>query len=79
MATTREELKNFHKYAAARLRESATEVSLDELLMEWTDRRARSEINKGVSRGLADVDAGRFESADEAMERLRDEFGLPAE
>jgi predicted transcriptional regulator len=79
MATTREELENFHEYAATRLRETSTELSLDELLMEWADRRDRSEINAAISRGLADIDAGRFEPADQAMARIREEFGLPPE
>ena len=79
MATTREELESFHEYATTRLRASAAEPSLDELLMEWADQRDRSEINAAISRGLADVDAGHVEPADRAMEQLRGEFGLPRE
>jgi predicted transcriptional regulator len=76
MPTTREELDRFHEYASTRLRESTAELSLDELLMEWADRRDRSEINAAISRGLADVEAGRFEPADQFMAKLGDEFGM---
>ena len=47
--------------------------------MEWNDLRSRNEINSAIRRGLADVDAGRYESADTAMETIRRQFGLPKE
>jgi hypothetical protein len=77
MANTREELESFHEYAARRLKEGESEPSLDELLMEWADCRDRATIDEAIRRGLADVDAGRHEPADQAMERIRQEFGFP--
>jgi predicted transcriptional regulator len=79
MATTREELESFHQYAARRLNASASEPSLDDLLMEWVDDRERPMIDDAIRRGLADVDAGRHEPADEVMEEIRHEFGFPKE
>lgn len=77
MATVREELESFHQYAAERLAVSKVEPSLEELLMEWTNRHDRPQINAAIRRGLADVAAGRFEPVDTAMEKIRKEFGIP--
>jgi hypothetical protein len=77
MATTREELESFYQYAAGRLKDGESEPSLDDLLMEWADSRDRPAINEAIRRGLADVDAGRHEPADQAMEKIRNEFGFP--
>jgi predicted transcriptional regulator len=79
MATTREELESFHQYAARRLKDAGSEPSLDDLLTEWADSRDREAINEAIRRGLADVAAGRHEPADQAMERIRHEFGFSEE
>jgi len=76
MSSIREDLDSFNQFAAERLAGGAPAASLDELFMEWHDRRARDEINQAIRRGLADVDAGRFRPADEAMEAIRAEFGF---
>ena len=44
---------------------------------EWADSRDRPAINEAIRCGLADVDAGRHEPADQAMEKIRNEFGFP--
>ncbi len=77
MATTREELESFHQYAARRLKDGGSEPSLDDLLTEWADSRDREAINEAIRRGLADVNAGRHESADPATEKTRREFEFP--
>ncbi|MBI1904058.1 MAG: type II toxin-antitoxin system ParD family antitoxin [Planctomycetia bacterium] len=40
-------------------------------------RREREEALAGIREGLADVEAGRVQSLDDAFEDLRVEFGLP--
>jgi predicted transcriptional regulator len=77
MATTGEELENFHQFAARRLKDDSAEPSLDDLLMGWADTRDRVAINEAIRRGLADVDAGRHDPAEQAMEKIRQEFGFP--
>jgi hypothetical protein len=79
MATTREELESFQQFASERLSRTGSEPSLDELLLEWADDRDRLQINEAIRRGLADVEAGRYEPADVAMEKIRAEFGIPRE
>src|SRR5439155_25832858 len=61
MPSTREQLESFHQFAAERLSHGEPEPSLDELLMEWADRRDRPLINESIQRGLADVASGRYE------------------
>lgn len=79
MSSTREDLDSFHQFAAERLASGKSAASLDDLFTEWHDRRARSEINQAIRQGLADVDAGRYEPADEAMETIRQQFGFAKE
>lgn len=79
MSTSLEELESFHEYAAGRLAEGASQASLDELLMEWQDRRDGEAINAAIRRGLADVDAGRYEPAEQSIQALGREFGLSKE
>jgi predicted transcriptional regulator len=79
MGTTREDLERFHDYAAARLTDAESDLSFDDLLSEWADIHDRQLINDAIRRGLADVEAGRYESADLAMEKIRIEFGFPGE
>lgn len=76
MSSVRDELESFHHFAADRLASGDEPVSLDELFAEWQDAQSRDEINAAIRRGLADVEAGRFQDADEATEAIRQEFGL---
>jgi hypothetical protein len=79
MSTTREDLDSFHKFAAQRLAAGDSAVSLDDLFTEWNDARLRDEISEAIRRGLADVDAGRHQPADAAMETIRQKFGFAKE
>lgn len=79
MASTREELESFHQYAARRLDGNELEPSLDDLLMEWADRQDRPTVNEAIVRGLADVNASRHETAEQAVEKICREFGYPPE
>ncbi|MBI2825195.1 MAG: hypothetical protein HYX69_10965 [Planctomycetia bacterium] len=49
---------------------------MDELFMEWSDSRSRDEVNDAIRRGLADIEAGRHQPANDAMESIRQQFGL---
>jgi hypothetical protein len=79
MATTREELESFQRFASQRLAGAGSEPSLDELLLEWADDRDRLQIKAAIRRGLADIEAGRHQPADVVMEKIRVEFGFPRE
>jgi hypothetical protein len=72
-------LESFQEFAEKKLAGSQATVSLDELFMQWHDSRCRDDINDAIRRGLADVEAGRYREADEAMETIRQEFGFAKE
>ncbi|MEX2113233.1 MAG: hypothetical protein WD845_08615 [Pirellulales bacterium] len=76
MASIREDLDSFHRFASERLAGGASAMSLDELLMAWHDAQSRDEINQAIRRGLSDVDAGRHRPADESLESIRQRFGF---
>jgi predicted transcriptional regulator len=76
MSTAREDLDQFHQFAAKRLADELATVSLDDLYAQWHDHRHRDEVNRAIRQGLADVDAGRFQPADQAMEKIRQQFGF---
>ena len=79
MSSTHEDLDSFNRFAAGRLAGGESPPSLDDLFMEWHDSRARDEINEAIRRGLTDVEAGRYEPADKAMETIRQQFGFTKE
>jgi hypothetical protein len=76
MAVTTQQLDAFHRFGAEKLQNGETELSWDELFILWESRNNRTEVNSAIREGLADVDAGRFESSDKVLADLRDEFGI---
>ena len=79
MASIHEELEQFHRFAAERIEHGGAPSSLEEIFVEWCDSQSSEEVNEAIRRGLADVEAGRHESADQTLESLRRQFGLPKE
>lgn len=71
MASIREELDSFHRFAIERLSAGEPASNLDELFMEWHDTQSREEINEAIRRGLADADAGRHKSVEESFKAIR--------
>ena len=76
MSTIRDDLNSFNQFAAARLAAPDSLASIDELFSEWYDFRDREQINQAIRQGLADVAAGRYQPAEQAMDAIRQEFGL---
>lgn len=83
MPATQEELNAFHEFASEQLRNGGAELSLDELYEQWRlenpTPREQTDIHASIQRGLADVEAGRYEPADKVMRELREKHGIPAE
>ena len=78
MPITQAYLEQFHQFAIACVA-SGTVESFDDLCIEWESRCERSDVNSEISRGLADVDAGRYAPAADVMAEIRREFGLSVE
>lgn len=76
MLTTREEFISFQEFTQRKLAGGDSTVPLDELFAEWHDSRCRDEINEAIRRGLADIEARRFQSAEASLETIRQEFGF---
>jgi hypothetical protein len=76
MSSTRDEFASFQAYAESRLACGDLSVSLDELFAEWHDTQCRDEIDAAIRRGLADMESGRYRSAEESLENIRQEFGF---
>jgi predicted transcriptional regulator len=74
----REDLESFQHFANERLASGGAGDSLDDLFTEWHESRTREEVNQAIRQGLADIDAGRHESAKTAIERIREQFGFAA-
>ncbi len=79
MSTIQQDLENFHQFAIARLAKRPSVESLDELIVEWRDSQSTDEVNAAIRRGLADIEAGRHEPIEQAVQRIRDRFGFRAE
>lgn len=78
MASARDELDSFNRFALARLG-SDEAVSLNDLFAEWHDAQSREEINQAIRRGLADADAGRHKSVEDALDAVRQRLGIQDE
>jgi len=79
MAVTQAELDDFHQFASQRIGMVQPEITFDDLVVEWESIRDRQDINAAIREGLADVEAGRHRPAGEAIESLRQKYGLSAE
>ncbi|MGD9722955.1 MAG: hypothetical protein AB7O59_21275 [Pirellulales bacterium] len=79
MSSTRAELESFHSFVVQRLANGESGVSLEELFSEWQDGQSRDEINHAIRLGLADVEAGRYEPADRAMDAIRQQLDVAKE
>lgn len=64
-------LASFHIFVGEQLQSGAATLSPEQVLAMW---RERMDTIASVSRGIADIDAGRTRSADEVLEELRREL-----
>jgi predicted transcriptional regulator len=76
MPVTQDQIDDFHQFATARLKSGGTELTIDDLLIEWDSTRNRDEINEAIREGLADIEAGRTRPAAEVTEELRRKYNI---
>jgi len=77
MSVTQADLDQFHRFATAQLNTSTTDLSIDDLIIEWDSLRTREEINIAIREGLADIDAGRSRPAAVVTDELRKKDNIP--
>ncbi len=78
MSVTAEQLDAFHHFCAEELANGATELSWDDLFIRWESCHQRDNVNSAIREGLADIDAGRFQSAEDALSDIQDDVGISA-
>lgn len=66
-ADTQTELHSFHEFVDTQLRSHGANLSPEEVLAMWRERR---ETIASARRGLDDLDAGRVKPASDVLERL---------
>lgn len=80
MPVTQDQIDSFHHFASQKLSNGGAEMSMDELYQLWRIDNPtpdeQVEIHAAIRRGLDDVAAGRFESADIVMQELREKHGI---
>jgi hypothetical protein len=74
---TMQQLDEFHRFAAAQIRATEAELSLEECLRRWRRECEERETVAAVNRSLADFEAGRYQSLEEADREMRAELGFP--
>ena len=83
MPVTQHQIDSFHRFATERLSNGQVELSIDELYEVWRlenpTPEEQADIHAAIQRGLADVDAGRYEPATKVMQDLREKHGIPSE
>jgi hypothetical protein len=78
MTLTQGDLDSFHHFATELLSRSGSQLSLEELLNQWNDRRDEADTIASIRRGVADAQAGRVQSLADVDARIRKAVGFPA-
>lgn len=73
-ASTLQEFESFARFARTRLENPESECSIEECLHEW---RERDEVIAAVMQGRRDFEAGLCSPADEALDRIHRQLGIP--
>lgn len=80
MPVSLDQLDDFHRFAQQKLQSGGAE-SLEELCDLWRIEHPSDEesveIHEAITRGLADIEAGRYRPAKQVMTDLRAKHGLP--
>lgn len=74
--TALQELDQFTRFAQTRLRHDEEELSLEECLRLWRRQSEEDETVVSIQQSLADYEAGRVKSVDDAFENARQQLGM---
>lgn len=76
MSKTLDDLASFDKFVAARVRNGGAHLLLEDLLREWRASQETEETAADIRASLADFEAGRTDSLDQAFENVRRRMGI---
>lgn len=80
MNLTEQDIDQFHDFAKAKLASSEQELTWQQLFQDWLleqpSEEQREELNAIIRQGIADIDAGRSQPAEEVHDTLRRKYKL---
>ena len=76
MPVTELELQSFTRFVAERMKSVGNDLSLEACLQRWRAEQEREETIAAIKRGVADMEAGRYQSLDEVDAEIRKKYGL---
>ncbi len=81
MGLTAQQLDGFHQFAREQLDSGEAGLSLEKLASRWlaAQQRADTDADTALHEAIDQMNAGRGESLDDAMEEIRRRLGFPAE
>ena len=71
------EIDSFRAFVVKQIHAGASNLTLEDCLDQWRAERERAETIAAVQEAVADYQAGRCTSLDQAMREIRSELGLP--
>ncbi|MFQ5734883.1 MAG: hypothetical protein ACE5KM_23355 [Planctomycetaceae bacterium] len=74
MPITKGDLLDFHRFAGEKLDNGGAE-SLQELVSQWEAAREHAQSVAGIQKSVAEYEAGKSVSADEAFSEVRRQLG----
>ena len=75
MAITVSDVEAFHRFAISRVTaKEGTELTFDDLFLEWDSTCHQQEIDAAIRQGIADVDQSRTRDASEFNRELREHY-----
>jgi hypothetical protein len=75
---TTEEFESFADFSRAKLATGTSNLTLDDLVIEWESLKDRGDINAAIQEGLDDAASGRHRPAHQAMADIRKKYSLPS-
>lgn len=78
MSVTTTELQNFTEFVAERIAADA-DLSLEDCLLQWRGEQEKAALSADVRASLADIEAGRVWTLEEADAEIRRRLGWPAQ
>jgi hypothetical protein len=78
MSVTEMELKSFNEFVAEQM-ENGNTLSLEQCFDRWLAERERQELLQDIQLSIADIEAGRVWTLEEADAEIRRRLGWPAQ
>ena len=78
VATVHQQVDKFTEFVKRTVPSQEASPSLEECLQKWRDEQELADTIESINRGVADIEAGRVMTIEEAGRQIRASLGLPA-